>query len=367
MRHRPGRGDRALTSPRLDRLLRIGQVAPPAERVPPLGYGGTERVIDELARELARRGHDVVLFASGDSEAPGRHVATIPVSLRAADVGGDTSPWTTVTQLIALRHQHELDILHGHLDFHNLVLARAAEVPFVGTFHSRLDRPFAAAALEDPPAGLVAISRAQAGQHPEVPWAGVVHNGLSLKQMPFGRDRDDSLCFVGRITPEKGVIEAIEIARTTGRPLRIAAKVPYLPWERQYHDEVFVPALAGADVEMLGELGPVERDALLASSHATLMPGEWPEPFGLTAIESLACGTPVICRPVGALPEIVRDGVDGFTAPDVAGMAAAVERVGVLDRSKIRTSVVERFSAERMADGYEEVYARMLSGAVTRT
>lgn len=345
------------------RPLRIAQVAPPVERVPPRGYGGTERIVDELSRELARRGHEIVLFASGDSEAPGELAVTVERSLRAADHEGDPSPWFVSTQLQVLERELEFDVIHGHLEFYNLTLARAASRPVIGTFHGRLDMPHAAAALAQPTSGLVAISRAQASQHPRLPWAGVVHNGLTLRDMPFGKDRDDSVCFVGRVTPEKGILDAIEVARITGRRLRVAAKEPWLPWERSYYADVFLPALERADVEILGELGPEDRDALLASSYASLMPGSWPEPFGLAAIESLACGTPVICQPVGGLVEIIRDGRDGYFATDATAMAAAVERVGALDRAEIRRSVVSRFSAERMADGYEAVYARMLADA----
>ena len=343
--------------------LRIAQVAPPVERVPPLGYGGTERIIDELSRELARRGHHVVLFASGDSEAPGELAETVPVSLRAAGYDGDPGPWYVATQLQVLRRQEEFDVIHAHLEFYSLMLTRAASCPVVTTFHGRLDVPHAATALADEPPGLVAISHAQAAQHPSLRWAGVVHNGLTLGDMPFGGARDDSLCFVGRITPEKGILDAIEVARLTGRRLRVAAKEPWLNSERAYYSDVFLPALDRADVEMLGELGPSDRDALLSTSYASLLPVTWPEPFGLAAIESLACGTPVVCRPVGGLREIVRDGRDGFLAEDAPSMAAAVERVAALDRAEIRRSVLERFSVERMADGYEDVYRRMISSA----
>lgn len=332
------------------------------ERVPPAGYGGTERIVDELGRELTRRGHTVTLFASGDSVAPGRHVVTLPRSLRAIDFRGDAGPYFATTQLLALHHEAEFDLLHAHLDFHGLVLARAARRPVVSTFHGRLDTPFAADALIDPPRGLVAVSRSQADQQPDVSWEGVVHNGLSLSSMPFKEKRDDTLAFVGRIVPEKGIIDAIEIARLAGRALRVIAKAPWLPAEREYYQEVFLPARGRADIEEMGELQPAQRDAVLASSYATLMPGQWPEPFGLAAIESLACGSPVICRPVGGLREIVRHEVDGFACHGVAEMAQAVARIPELDRNEIRRSALARFSVERMADGYERVYARMLVG-----
>lgn len=345
--------------PHPQQRLRIAQVAPPIEPVPPTGYGGTERIIDELGHELARRGHEVTLFASGDSQPVGRLIETVPLALRSQGFTGDASPWFSATQLQVLRHEAEFDVIHSHLDFHSVLLARAASTPVVSTFHGRLDTPFAASILRDRPAGLVAISHGQAAQRPERLWAAVVYNGLSLDNMPFGEVRDDSLAFVGRITEEKGILDAIEVARLTGRRLRVAAKEPWLRNEIAYYEDVFKPALSRADVEVLGELGPADRDALLASSHATLMPSSWPEPFGLTAIESLACGTPVIARPVGGLPEVVRDGVDGFFGADAPAMAAHVAGVTLLDRAAIRASVLERFSARRMADGYEQVYDRL--------
>lgn len=349
---------------RPERRLRLALVAPPIEPVPPLGYGGTERIVDELARELERRGHEVTLFASGDSQSAGRLIETVPVALRVQDFRGDASPWITATHLQVLRHQADFDLIHSHIDFHSVLLARAATTPVVGTFHGRLDTPFAASILRDRPSNLVAISRGQAAQWPDIPWAAVVHNGLTLRHMPFGASpRDGGLAFVGRIMPEKGILDAIEVARLTGRTLRVAAKDPWLPSEVDYYQDVFEPATSRADVELMGELGPADRDALLAASHATLMPSTWPEPFGLTAIESLACGTPVIARRVGALPEIVREGVDGFLADDALAMAAQVDRIEELDRAAIRDSVLERFSAERMTDGYEQVYTRILAPA----
>jgi glycosyltransferase involved in cell wall biosynthesis len=341
--------------------LRIAQVAPPAEPVPPPGYGGTERVVGELISELVARGHDVTLFASGDSTAPATLVPTVPKALRPAGRLQDAWSYTVTTILEALRQQDEFDIVHAHLEWAGLLLARAAATPVVLTFHGRLDLPWAIAALADPPPGLVAISQAQAATHPDVPWAGIVHNGLDLADAPFDRRRGDALCFVGRAAPEKGVVDAIEIARRAGRHLRIAAKEGGSPSERAYFEEVFKPALKDADVEFLGELTGAERDRLFAESYATLMPGSWPEPFGLVAIESLACGTPVIARRVGALPEIIRDGVDGFFADDATGLAFQVPQVEGLDREEIRRSVIERFSAARMADGYETIYRRLIA------
>ena len=348
----------------MTRPLRIAQVAPPMERVPPRAYGGTERVIFELVRELDRRGHDVTTFASGESEVPGRMIATVPEALRPAGFNADPSPYFYLTIHDVLDRIDQFDLIHSHLEWASFLLARVSPIPVVSTFHGRLDLPWADESFRAPPAGLVAISANQASTHPDVPWAGIVHNGLSLDDAPFDRRRDDGLCFVGRVAPEKGIIEAIEIAKATGRPLRIAAKTSELFGERAYYEDVFLPALnaAGSSVEFMGELAAPERDQLFAESYAALMPGSWPEPFGLTAIEALATGTPVLARRVGALPEIIRDGVDGFFGDDVTELAFRVPDVETLDRRAIRTSVIERFSAGRMADGYEALYRRMLAG-----
>jgi glycosyltransferase involved in cell wall biosynthesis len=339
--------------------LRIAQIAPPVERVPPAGYGGTERVIDELARELSRRGHDVTLFAAADSTSPVRIVPTVRVALRALGDERDQSPAFVVTLVRALRHQAEFDILHAHLDPWNLPLACGATTPVVATFHGRIDRKGFGAELSDSPARLVAISAAQA-QQPDPPIRDWVHNGLSLERMPFGAAGGSDLVFIGRFTADKGVDDAIEVARRTGRRLRIIAKRPYLAIEHDYYDGVVRPLLDTADVEELGELGEDDRDRVLAESYALVMPSVWPEPFGLTAIEAMATGTPVIARAVGALPEIVRHGRDGFLAQDAAGMAAHVHAVAGLDRAAIRRNVIERFSAARMADGYERIYRAVL-------
>ena len=345
------------------RSLRIAQAAPPFERVPPQAYGGTERIVHGLVTELDRRGHEVTTFASGDSNVPGRHIETVPQALRPIGYTGDSLPWMQLTMQKILAHIDEFDLIHSHLEWQSLLLARISPIPVVSTFHGRLDLAWAEDLLEDPPGGLVAISKNQASAHPDLPWAGVVYNGLRLADAPFGRKRSEALCFVGRVAPEKGIVEAIEVAKAAGRPLRIAAKVAAGGVERDYYDEVFYPALkaAGKTVEYLGEITQAERDQLFAESHAVLMPGSWPEPFGLVAIEALACGTPVIARRAGALPEIIRDGIDGFLGDDVTAMAFKVDRVADLDRAAIRESVIDRFSVERMTDGYESIYRERLA------
>jgi glycosyltransferase involved in cell wall biosynthesis len=342
--------------------LRIALLAPPSEPVPPPGYGGTERIVAELATGLVERGHVVTTFCSGDSTVVGDHVVTVPAALRPAGVGA-SEPWRIATATMAIEHarQGAFDVVHGHLDLMTLLVAPACPVPVLATFHGRLDHPAVGVAVQGSPAHLVAISAHQASTLPGASWAAVIHNGLTLDGAPFERRRDDALVFVGRVSPEKGILDAIQVALLAGRPLRIIAKVGTQAHEVAYYHDVFEPALeaAGGSVEFLGELAGEERDRIVASSYATVMPSAWPEPFGLVAIESLACGTPVITRRVGALPEIIREGRDGFFGDDVGHLASLVGRVEELDREEMRTSTLERFSAARMTDAYEALMVRL--------
>jgi glycosyltransferase involved in cell wall biosynthesis len=347
----------------IDRALRIAQVAPPLERVPPHAYGGTERVMHGLIEELHARGHEVTTFASADSDVPGRLVPTVAEPLRSSGYTGDPMPYMIETMLKVIEEAGSFDLVHSHLEWASLLLARTLPVPVVSTFHGRLDQPWAPDLFDPPVGGLVAISRSQASAHPEVDWAGIVHNGLDFSRSPADRRRSDDLCFVGRVHAEKGIMEAVEVARLAGRRLRIAAKVGPQPEEADFCRDVFLPAIRDADVEYLGEVSGAERDELFATSYATLIPGAWPEPFGLVTIESLACGTPVLARRVGALPEVIREGVDGFFGDDVQQLAFLVGRVDGLDRAEIARSVRERFSAARMTDRYLEVYERVIAAA----
>jgi glycosyltransferase involved in cell wall biosynthesis len=342
--------------------LRIAEVAPPYEPVPPPAYGGTERIIGELVAALHGRGHDVTTFASGDSTVPGRLVPTVPAALWQTDFQGDAAPWFIATLDAVLERAADFDVIHSHVEWYSALLARSSPVPVVTTFHGRLDHPWSRTLLSRRDGHAVAISRAQAGTQPDVEWAGIVHNGLTLDDLPFGERPGTELAFVGRIAPEKGVLDAIDVAVRAGRRLRIAAKSGKTAAEVDYLENAFKPALAaaGSAVDWLGELSIAERDRLYADSLATLMPGSWPEPFGLVAIESMATGTPVVARRVGAIPEIVRDGVDGFVDDDVEAMAAAVDRAASLDRAAIRQSVLERFSADRMTDEYEAIFETVI-------
>ncbi|MDO8483402.1 MAG: glycosyltransferase family 4 protein [Candidatus Limnocylindrales bacterium] len=339
--------------------LRIAQVAPPLEAVPPIGYGGTERIVGELVRELDRRGHQVTTFASGDSRVPGRHVETVPLALRPIGFGDDpTSSFRRTVELV-LEQQEDFDLIHAHLDPWNLELARRARIPVVSTFHGRLDQSWAGDAFRDGVRGLVAISRDQARVHPEADWT-VIYHGVTFRPPPLPEASGEDFCFVGRMSPEKGFPDAIEIARLTGRRLLVAAKIPTRQIEIDYYDAIIRPALDRADVTILGELSEADRDRLVASSRASLVPSAWPEPFGLVVIEALACGTPVLARRAGAIPEILRDGIDGFIGDDAQQLAFLDGRLDELDRGAIQAAALERFAVGRMVDAYEALYRRLL-------
>jgi glycosyltransferase involved in cell wall biosynthesis len=346
--------------------LRVALVSPPMLPVPPPGYSGTERVVAALIDELVKRGHRVTLYAPGDSEVDCELVPTIPHSLWATDYRGDVSSFINIG-LAKLWADHErFDIVHSHVETLGFLFARHCPRPVVTTLHGRLDGsgiPELMAEFMDIP--LVAISDSQGRWFPENNWIKTVHHGLPLEQAPFGDQPGEYLALVGRVTPEKGVDEAIELARRAHLPLKLAAKV-YDRHEKEHFAEVVAPAIDDGIVEFQGEVGQIERDSLYAGALATLMLGAWPEPFGLVAIESMATGTPVIARRAGALTETVEHGVDGFLVDDLDEAFLAVQRAPDLDRALIRERALDRFSAGRMVDEYEDVYRALLGGSRKR-
>jgi glycosyltransferase involved in cell wall biosynthesis len=316
-------------------------------------------VIHALAEGLHEAGHDVTLFASGDSDVPCRHVETVP---RACWTGGPSDVDPAFGQVVdtVRGHERDFDVLFSHLEARGFEFARSSPTPVVSTMHSRLDEPPISDALRAfSDVHLVAISRSQRSLAPAANWLGVVPNGLDLARMPFGATGGDYLLFVGRIAREKGITEAIDIARRTRRRLVVAAKT-FLATERALFEGEVRPALESGRVEYVGEVARAIRDPLFAGARATLMLGDWPEPFGLVAIESLATGTPVIALRRGALPEIVVDGLDGFLVDDLEAAERAVHSVASLDRARIRARALTRFSASRMVDGYLALCGRLL-------
>ena len=341
--------------------LRIALVAPPMLPVPPPTYAGTERVVAALGDELVERGHEVTLFASGDSRFAGRLVPTPPQSLWSTGYQGDVSSFINVTLARVWAEIEQFDVVHSHVETLGFLFARHSPAPVLTTLHGRLDVAGIPELLEEfTDIPLVAISDSQRRWSPDANWVATIHHGLPLEQMPFSPTSGDYLAFVGRITPEKGVADCIAVARSAGMKLRMAAKV-YDEHEKEHFAEVVQPAIRDGTVEFLGELGPQERDALYAGAAATLMLGAWPEPFGLVAIESMATGTPVIARRAGALTETIDHGQTGFLVDDEIEAELAIRFARELDRETVRRLVVSRFSPQRMANEYEAVYRALIA------
>jgi glycosyltransferase involved in cell wall biosynthesis len=343
--------------------MRIAQVAPLYESVPPKMYGGTERVVYGLTEELVRRGHEVVLFASGDSQTSAHLVPCSTQGLRLSDVQ-DHMAYTIRELGRVVRIADQFDVVHNHIDYFAFPYARMLGTPLVTTTHGRLDTPEVIDVYEDfLDMRLVSISDAQRAPLPHSHWVSTVYNGIDLRHFTLRERPGGYLAFLGRISPEKGPDRAIEIADAVGMPLRIAAKVD--PSDRDYFANVIAPLLERPGVEYLGEIDEVQKDEFLGNAYAYLFPIDWPEPFGITMVEAMACGTPVIATARGSVPEVVADGETGFICRTVAEMIEAVKSVPGIDRPACRRRVAERFTVERMTDGYEAVYRRLLEGVLT--
>lgn len=334
--------------------------------IPPPGYAGTERIVGVLVEELGRRGHKVTLIGPGDSKADCELVPTIDRALWSSGMRGDVTPYIQVTIERVWAECHRFDVIHSHLDMLSFSFARHCETPVVHTLHGRLDLPGLPELFDEfREIPLIAISESQRRWWPNNNWVATVHHGLPLDRAPFEREPGNYLAFVGRIAPEKGVDEAIELARSSGMRLRIAAKVHEEDEHRLFAEQV-QPAIDEGVATYEGELASAERDRLMAGARATIMTGAWPEPFGLVAIESMATGTPVIARRAGALTEIVEHGHNGYLIDDLTEGRLAVTEVLELDRGEVRRMAVERFSVEHMVDGYEAVYRSLAQGTSSR-
>jgi glycosyltransferase involved in cell wall biosynthesis len=353
--------------------MRIAQVAPPFESVPPTRYGGTERVIALLTEELVRRGHDVTLFASGDSSTSARLIPTVDTALwRQPEVRDPLVFWAiTLGEVFQRAADGEFDIIHSHLDFIAYPCAALVETPTVTTLHGRLDLPdLARVYARFPSAPVISISNSQRAPLPHANWVSTVYNGVDTERLRFNPRPGDYLAWIGRISPEKGLEHAVAIARRVGLPLKVAARLPLknladpnvrADWD--YYHHVVAPLFKEPDVEYLGEVGDAEKSAFLGNARALLFPIDWPEPFGLVMAEALACGTPVIARRRGSVPEVIRHGVTGFIGETDEELAAYCQRIDEIDRAACRREAEVRFSPQAMADGYEAAYRRVLREA----
>jgi glycosyltransferase involved in cell wall biosynthesis len=341
--------------------MRIAQIGPLYEPVPPPLYGGSERVVSWLTEELVRRGHEVTLFASGDSRTDARLVAPCARALRLDPARPDPIALHVIELAEAFERASEFDVLHCHVDYLAFPFGRFVATPQVHTLHGRLDLGHVArvaARFADAP--LVSISDRQRAPlaHLDLRWIATVHHGLPVADIPFqANPRGDYLAFLGRISREKRPDLAIAIARRLGLPLRMAAKVD--PSDREYFEEIR-PLLDDPLIEFLGEIGDRDKWRLLGDALCLLFPIDWPEPFGLTMIEALACGTPVAARPCGSVPEVIREGEVGYIADSVDDFVAAIKRIDVIDRARCRRYVEDHFSVGVMTDRYEAVYRALV-------
>ncbi|TVU62795.1 glycosyltransferase family 4 protein [Paenarthrobacter nitroguajacolicus] len=335
--------------------MRIGLIVGPWFTVPPEKYGGTERVVDALARALVDAGHDVLLATASDSTCP---VPQLPgfASSQPDEVGLTLSELAHVIK--AYRDMGDVDIIHDHTLAGPLYSHRPQDVPVVTTIHGQLSAP-AATLYRDmaKDTAIIAISHDQCSRVSGLPVAAVIHHGIDLSAVSVGQGAGGYACFVGRMCPDKGLMEAVDIAREAGVPLRIAAKM-HASEEQSYFREVVQPAL-GSGEEFLGELSDPEKFELMGDAIALLNPIQWHEPFGLVMIEALATGTPVLATPMGAAPEIVRHGITGFVG-STGELAACLERVPSLSREACRRSVEESFSSGRMAAEHVDLYGRLI-------
>lgn len=339
--------------------MRIAQIAPLIEAVPPQLYGGTERIVSYLTEALVQQGHEVTLFASGDSHTTAELIACAPRALRLDRSARDPIPPHLMMLDEVRRRSRQFDILHFHIDLLHFPLLRDIAGQTVTTLHGRLDlpqlRPFYERFPEFP---LVSIADDQRRPMPPVNWVGTVHHGLPLELLRFNDNPvANYLAFLGRISPEKGPDRAIEIARRAGIPLRIAAKVDDV--DRDYFECRIRPELDDPLVHFIGEINEAEKSSFLGNARALLFPVDWPEPFGLVVIEAMACGTPVIAFRRGAVPEILEDGLTGFIIESIDDAGRAVGRLHELERRQIRRQFEQRFSAERMAQNYLTIYRKL--------
>jgi glycosyltransferase involved in cell wall biosynthesis len=339
--------------------MRIAQVAPLCESVPPKLYGGTERVVSYLTEELVRLGHEVTLFASGDSQTRAKLVPACPKALWQDPNCHDTLPHHVRLMELVFADASRFDLIHFHCDYLHFPLLRRCPCPSITTLHGQLQSPGVNCLLaEYTEVPLVSISDNQRRPAAGANWQATVHHGLPRDLHAFRARTGNYLAFIGRMSPEKRLDRAIEIARRVGMKLKVAAKI--YPEERHYFQQTIEPLLRQSQsfVEFVGEVGGSDKDDFLGNAYAMLFPIDWPEPFGLVMIEALACGTPVIAWDRGSVPEVIADGITGFIVNSVDEAVDAVARVGWLDRRTCRTDFEQRFDAARMARDYVQVYRR---------
>jgi glycosyltransferase involved in cell wall biosynthesis len=340
--------------------MKIAQVSPLFERVPPKGYGGTERVISYLTEELVRLGHDVTLFATGDSITAAQLVAAVGESLRQDELQHEWMAYHTIQMDMVAELAHTFDIIHFHCEYLHYPLAKLIGTPSVTTVHGRQDRPgldLLYRRFRDVP--VISISDSQRAPLPTVNWCGTVYHGLPPDLYRFEPHPGNYFAFIGRVSPEKRLDRAIEIARGCGVPLYVGAKIDTV--DEPYFNECIKPLLRDPLVTFAGEISEHEKRELLQHASALLFPIDWPEPFGLVMIEAFACGTPVVAYRNGSIPEVMEEGVTGHVVTNQEAAVRAASGIGSIDRKGCRQTFERRFTVARMAEHYLRIYRQVLS------
>lgn len=342
--------------------MKIAQVAPLIESVPPQLYGGTERIASYLTEELVAQGHDVTLFASGDSVTAANLIPCCDVALRSNPDVRDPLPYYMMMIDTVRRMASRFDVIHFHIDQFQFPLFRSIAHKTITTLHGRQDLPDLQLLYRAfPEMPLVSISDSQRAPIPHANFAATIYHGIPQDlYRPTFNPRGGYLAFIGRISPEKRLDRAIEIARAVGFRLKVAAKVDAV--DVKYFEQVIKPLLQGDDVQFIGEIGDCDKEKFLGEASALLFPIDWPEPFGMVMIEAMACGTPVLAFDRGSVREVIDEGVTGFVVQDVESAIAALPRVLGLDRVRVRQKFDERFTAASMAMNYVDIYARAMKG-----
>ena len=345
--------------------MKIAQVSPLLESVPPRQYGGTERIVSYLTEELVSMGHDVTLFASGDSVTRAHLEAACPLALRLDAHVADHHGHHLIMFERAFARSGEFDIIHFHTGYIHFPLCRRLGVPHLTTHHGRLDIPELFPLFREfDELPFVSISDSQRRPIPWANWQGTVYNGIPDDLCSFHPERGKYLAFLGRISPEKRLDRAIAIAQRAGMEIKIAAKIDKL--DVDYFNSQIKPLLKDSRVEYLGEISDQEKNDFLGNAHALLFPIDWPEPFGLVMIEAMACGTPVVAYRRGAVPEVMQPGVTGYIVNNLDEAVGAVERIGGLDRQLCRKAFEDRFTARRMTENYLDIYTQILQDQSAR-
>lgn len=355
--------------------MKIALLAPPYLPVPPSGYGGTERIVDQLTEGLVKRGHDVTLFAAGDSKTSAKLVPIVPTSIGNSGTMKDHALIPMASYTTCFSRAGEFDVIHNHTQYYGVILSDLVQTPVVHTLHGTIaegevPEENRAVLRQFADHHFVSISNDQRRGIPELHWAGTVYNGIPVETYPFVSQPEGYALWFGRITPKKGLVESIKAARKIGIPLKIAGVID--PIEQDFFEAEVKPLLTGDDISMVGEVSLPEKMALYSHARVTLYPVSWQEPFGLVMAESMACGTPVIAYNRGSVPEVVADGETGYIvdpAKDDDGLADALQRLFSLPtdqydamRRASRKRVEDNFAVERMVEGYERVYKQVVSG-----